>query len=496
MKDPKIPLAVNSKPEETVPEQRTSETSDGAPAVSITESAEPNSSSSGSQHPVEGQPSERVAASLEPPVIVESTIQAAENSIPAASQAPQTDLSTGSGRSENVASSSEASTEPTHDSSGSLLQASRDVGSPEADNSTSAESNDITSTVQNGVNTVIVVGDHQQQEETQQSQTSGDTPVQESSSLSTPANSANSTEGPAEERNDSPSNIEQTEPEVVLPVEHEYYFLQVFDIESQSLRTVGSFFSQAGEKIKAAVRKHLDWPATKDFQIWHRIEVTEVMDVSATSCFGSDSPDGSCYIVGDKLNSVQRSQFSEKGLFVNPTLLVNYLWAASRHHPSKAFTGTKTVEATFTSDFYSGEIVKGFYHGKGKHVSDSAATYTGDFVLGRRHGKGVIEYPTGDTYDGDWSENQYNGQGTFIEHKTGNKYVGGYKDGKRHGKGISYWEVADEEKDLCQICFGEEQDALFYDCGHVCACVACARMVDICPICRKNILNVVKIYRT
>jgi hypothetical protein len=107
-----------------------------------------------------------------------------------------------------------------------------------------------------------------------------------------------------------------------------------------------------------------------------------------------------------------------------------------------------------------------------------------------------MEYPTGDTYDGDWYEDQCHGQGTFVERKTGNKYVGGYKEGKRHGKGISYWEVADEEMDLCQICFGEEQDALFYDCGHVCACVTCARQVEICPICRKNIISVVKIYRT
>lgn len=122
--------------------------------------------------------------------------------------------------------------------------------------------------------------------------------------------------------------------------------------------------------------------------------------------------------------------------------------------------------------------------------------YEGDFVFGRRHGTGKMEYPTGDTYDGDWVEDVRHGTGTYIEKTTGNKYVGGYKDGKRHGKGIHYLEVADEEMDLCQICYSEEQDAVFCDCGHVCACVTCAKQVDLCPICRKSIKSVIKIYRT
>ncbi|KAL3476484.1 hypothetical protein BJX99DRAFT_227808 [Aspergillus californicus] len=286
------------------------------------------------------------------------------------------------------------------------------------------------------------------------------------------------------------------EPEVVLPVEHIYYYIQLLDIDSQCLRTVGSFFSQKEETIKPAIRKHLEWPETKDFQVWQRIDGTTIFTLSSAETFDIHVSDGNCFIVGDKLNKEKRSQLNEAGLFANPDQLVRYLWAESRNHPTGAFTGTKTLEATFTREYYSGDFLKGYFHGKGKHIADSVATYTGDFILSKRHGKGLMEYPNGDTYDGDWSENQCYGQGTSIEFKTGNKYVGGYKDGKRHGKGISYWEVADEEMDLCQICFGEEQDALFYDCGHVCACVTCARQVDICPICRKSVVSVVKIYRT
>lgn len=191
----------------------------------------------------------------------------------------------------------------------------------------------------------------------------------------------------------------------------------------------------------------------------------------------------------------RQTELNQAGLAGNPERLLQCLWGVSRRHPIQAFTGFKTIEPTFTGSYYSGEFKNGLYHGRGKHISDLAAIYEGDFVSGLRQGKGIMEYPNGDTYDGDWFEDERHGQGTFVERKTGNKYIGGYKDGKRHGKGISYWEVADEEMDLCQICYGEEQDALFYDCGHVCACVDCARQVDICPICRKNVLNVVKIYR-
>ncbi|KAI9924316.1 hypothetical protein ASPWEDRAFT_115266 [Aspergillus wentii DTO 134E9] len=289
---------------------------------------------------------------------------------------------------------------------------------------------------------------------------------------------------------------EPAEPENPLPVNHVYYFIQVFDVENQALRTVGSFFSRKEETIKPALRQHLKWSVDKDFLIWQRIDGTTVTTMSPGETFEMFVPDGACFIVGDRLTKERRAALNEAGLIANPDRLVQYLSAESRKHPTQAFTGFKTIEATFAGDYYSGEFKKGYFHGKGKHVSDTAAIYEGDFVFGRRHGKGLMDYPSGDTYDGDWFEDQRHGQGTFLERKTGNKYVGGYKDGKRHGKGISYWEVADEEMDLCQICYGEEQDALFYDCGHVCACVTCARQVDICPICRKSIISVVKIYRT
>lgn len=90
--------------------------------------------------------------------------------------------------------------------------------------------------------------------------------------------------------------------EVRLPVDHVYYFIQIFNIEKQVLQTVGAFFSRNDESIKAAIRKRLEWPDKKDFVIWQRVDGTTVTAMSAGETFGVWKADGVCFIVGDKLN--------------------------------------------------------------------------------------------------------------------------------------------------------------------------------------------------
>ncbi|KAJ5908712.1 Zinc finger RING-type [Penicillium taxi] len=288
-----------------------------------------------------------------------------------------------------------------------------------------------------------------------------------------------------------------TQPEITLPVGHAYYFVQIFDADKQVLRTVGSFFSKLEENVKASVRKHLKRPMLPDFLMWQRVDGISITAVSPAESFGDVRlAHGSCIIIGDKMNNARRYKLGTSGLFSSPDRLVQYLWASSRRHPIRGFTGHKTVEANFTCDYYKGDFLKGHYHGQGKHISGTGTLYDGNFVFGRRHGAGKMNYPGGDVYDGDWVDDVRHGQGSFTDSTTGNKYVGGFKDGKRHGKGITYWEVAEDEADLCQICFSEEQDAVIADCGHVCSCVGCAKQVDLCPICRKKITNVIKMYRT
>ncbi|KAJ5563129.1 Zinc finger RING-type [Penicillium sp. DV-2018c] len=314
-------------------------------------------------------------------------------------------------------------------------------------------------------------------------------PTEATSSAAAP-----STRGPPTA--DTPPETHAVSSEVKLPVDHTYYFIQMFDADNQVLRTVGSFFSKLDANVKASIRRHLQRPLRQDFLMWKRVDGAAVTTVSPADTFSEVvAPHGVCFIVGDKLTKDKRSELAASGLFTSPDRLVQYLWAVSRRHPIQGFTGVMTIEATFTNDYYSGDFLKGHRHGRGTHVSGTGMVYEGDFVFGRRHGDGKLVYPTGDSYDGDWVEDVCHGQGTYIEKTTGNKYVGGFKDGKRHGKGISYWEVADAELDLCQICYTEEMDAVFAECGHLCSCVTCANLVSLCPMCRKEVKKVIKIYR-
>jgi hypothetical protein len=107
-----------------------------------------------------------------------------------------------------------------------------------------------------------------------------------------------------------------------------------------------------------------------------------------------------------------------------------------------------------------------------------------------------MAFSNGDTYTGSWADNEPDGQGKMVYAGTGNTYVGGFKKRKRFGKGTMTYEVADEELQLCRICYEQEMDALFYDCGHVTACVECARQVSVCPVCRRGVRAVVKIWKT
>lgn len=135
-------------------------------------------------------------------------------------------------------------------------------------------------------------------------------------------------------------------------------------------------------------------------------------------------------------------------------------------------------------------------HGQGTLITIGGDAYDGAFVAGFKSGQGTMNYANGDTYTGEWETNEPNGHGRMVYAKTGNVYTGGFKKRKRHGKGLMNFEVADEQTQLCNICYEEEINALFYDCGHVTACEDCARQLDVCPVCRKNVRAVVRMWKT
>ncbi|XP_039035823.1 E3 ubiquitin-protein ligase SP1-like [Hibiscus syriacus] len=47
---------------------------------------------------------------------------------------------------------------------------------------------------------------------------------------------------------------------------------------------------------------------------------------------------------------------------------------------------------------------------------------------------------------------------------------------------------------LCVICLEHEYNAVFIQCGHMCCCTACASHLTNCPLCRRRIEQVVKVF--
>ena len=158
-------------------------------------------------------------------------------------------------------------------------------------------------------------------------------------------------------------------------------------------------------------------------------------------------------------------------------------------------TITNTVRTYIARDYYEGPTLRMQPHGMGKLIAISTGDqYVGNFKEGYKCGHGTLLFANGDIYDGLWDHDEQNGQGKLVEAGTGNVYTGGWKDGRPHGRGTTEWQMAQDQRRGCRICFSAEAQIVFLHCGHVCACEACASRLDKCPVCRQAIAKNVKIY--
>nr|XP_033816189.1 E3 ubiquitin-protein ligase LRSAM1 isoform X2 [Geotrypetes seraphini] len=55
-------------------------------------------------------------------------------------------------------------------------------------------------------------------------------------------------------------------------------------------------------------------------------------------------------------------------------------------------------------------------------------------------------------------------------------------------------EHMDGRKSECVVCMEQEADMIFLSCGHVCCCPTCSDMLRTCPLCRKDIIQRIRIY--
>ena len=297
-----------------------------------------------------------------------------------------------------------------------------------------------------------------------------------------------------------------------------YIFLKVFNHHNQSLHGKGSYVVQRQDKVKDTVRQLLgpDCPNNIDVYQEQYLTISDDDLVQVNQTFADvDVCDGEIFIAHHRPSAAEYvspdplmlcsndpvlttlpphriTALDASGKCPTPVSYFKYL----RHHDNPAYAHPHTLSSFFSSPYLSTAQSSGRPHGPGTYIALSGDAFVGTFVAGTKSGHGTMAFANGDTYTGAWADNEPNGQGKMVYAGTGNTYVGGFRKRKRHGKGTMHFEVADEELQLCRICYEMEMDALFYDCGHVAACVECARQVSACPVCRKGVRGVVRIWRT
>ena len=69
---------------------------------------------------------------------------------------------------------------------------------------------------------------------------------------------------------------------------------------------------------------------------------------------------------------------------------------------------------------------------------------------------------------------------------------------KTQGFNFNFSEMINEtfSKDECFLCYSNEKNALYLPCRHNVACIKCSKLLKNCPICKKAIEDLLKIYKS
>ncbi|KAL8993972.1 MAG: hypothetical protein Q9169_005945 [Polycauliona sp. 2 TL-2023] len=270
-----------------------------------------------------------------------------------------------------------------------------------------------------------------------------------------------------------------------------YFFVKVFDLEKQELRGVGSRLVPIDNDIHTEVGRIVGTEEPMELYLEKGRVMWQDDQVRSSRSFSDyDLRDGCILIVHRRPTPEQATSLVTQGKHISP---LTYFMHLRYNEPHRQ---THQVKSEYGTEYLSAPHTNGLIHGAGTKIYSNGDAYIGHWASDLKTGHGTMAYSTGDTYTGNWSLDQPSGEGTMVYGKTANVYTGGWKKGRRHGKGTMRYEVADEELAMCKICYESEMDALFFDCGHVVACEECARQVDICPVCRKSVKAVCRIWRT
>lgn len=279
-----------------------------------------------------------------------------------------------------------------------------------------------------------------------------------------------------------------------------YFFLKTWDPENQTLKPLGMFYSPSSIRVDQIVQKILRVPKEPHLPMFQQLNSSLVESIKRRKTFDDlRISTGDVIIVQTTLidhdapgADEKLTSLLESGNFAS---LKDYLLSFAKDLSTPWTRSTTDAHLDyFGQESYTGSLYNHLPHGEGVKIYYNGDVYTGTFALGLHHGKGRMTYHNGDIYTGEWARNVREGLGKYIDYATLNTYEGGWRDNRRHGEGITHWKKAEEGEKICRVCWEEPAEAAFYDCGHVVACIGCARRVDLCPICRRKVLSALKLF--
>ncbi|KAF2095200.1 DS-domain-containing protein [Rhizodiscina lignyota] len=277
-----------------------------------------------------------------------------------------------------------------------------------------------------------------------------------------------------------------------------FFFLKVFDAEKQTMIPKGSFIESRKARLDRTVARLLEVLPDTDSdslpEIYEEEDLVKAFTRRRRKTFAQEDLHDTCVLIAAfPISPENKLTLRAEGKATTPQQYLQF--ESHRRNFPHLYQGTFTFDY-FSSEYYSGDMLAGLAHGAGTKISFDGTQYTGEFVLDDRHGQGSLTYSNGDTYTGSFASNQRSGHGTFTEASTTNRYEGNWKGDKKFGEGVTYWAQAQEAERICRICWDEGQlaDAAFWDCGHVVACLGCAKRVDTCPVCRKRVGGAMRLF--
>ena len=272
-----------------------------------------------------------------------------------------------------------------------------------------------------------------------------------------------------------------------------YVFLKIFDQETQKLIPWGSFITPETSRIGTVIQNKLGLPDCENMGLWEEHARFAIIDLNRDRTFADEGLDG----VGDviiycKILSEERiAALANIAAFHEPEPYLRYLRDLEIF--PDCINGLITI-SSFAAGVYSVNHKNNQMHGHGHKIPLSGNEYIGEYRLDSRHGLGRMIYANGDEYYGYWAFGYRQGQGRFVEAATGNTYVGEWRKDRQFGEGVTTWKVADVSERLCRICWDASANSAMYDCGHVVACLECARQVENCPVCRRRVISAMKLF--